>query len=369
MQQGGIRSLFRSVGTAIGRRYRPHRHPAEGSISVITHQNEGQGDEEATRRKDMGRHDSAGGRNFGWGSKMAYAGHNALRTAHGGGHHGTVAAHSGRWGQFVNWAKSQGVKDARDVTQQLLDTYAKELSSKVAAGEMKPSYAQNLVSSANTTLSALREDSAISVRPSVVGARSTVRADAPGGVDRAAVGRAADALRAAGHERAASVIELARDLGLRQKEAALLDARDALDQARRTGKCNITEGTKGGRGREVDRLVPVSNNALATLERAAAVQDAGRNLIPENHSWAQFSAHVKGVALPALRNEGLGTIHDLRAAYACQRYAERTGHQAPVIEGRRTATRDDDRKARQVITEELGHGRIDVVSEYVGGRK
>lgn len=300
---------------------------------------------------------------------MAYAGHNALRTAHGGGHHGTVAAHSERWGQFVNWAKGQGVKDARDVTQQLLDTYTKELSSKVAAGEMKPSYAQNLVSSANTTLSALREDSAISVRPSVVGARSTVRADAPGGIDRAAVGRAADALRAAGHERAASVIELARDLGLRQKEAALLDARGALEQAQRTGKCNITQGTKGGRGHEVDRLVPVSEQAMASLERAAAVQGAGRNLIPDGMSWGQFSNHIKAVALPALRNDGLGTIHDLRSAYACARYKEITGRDAPVVVGCRLADRKSDKDARKIITQELGHGRIDVISEYVGGRK
>jgi hypothetical protein len=300
---------------------------------------------------------------------MAYAGHNALRTAHGGGHHGTVAAHSERWGQFANWAKSQGVKDARDVTQQLLDTYAKELSSKVAAGEMKPSYAQNLVSSANTTLSALREDSAISVRPSVVGIRSTVRSDAPGGIDRAAVGRAADALRAAGHERAALVIELARDLGLREKEAALLDARGAMEQARCTRKCNITQGTKGGRGIEKDRWVSVSDQALATLERAAAIQGAGRNLIPDGMSWDRFSNHVKAVALPALRSEELGTVHDLRAAYACARYEEITGHHAPVVSGQRTVSKEADREARKEISLELGHNRIDVVAEYVGSRK
>lgn len=300
---------------------------------------------------------------------MAYAGHNALRTAHGGGHHGTVAAHSQRWGQFASWAKENGVKDSREIDQALVEKYATELSEKVSSGEIKVAYAQNLLSSVNTTLAALREDSTIAVRPSVVGARSTVRADAPGGIDRAAVGRAADALRAAGHERAAAIVELSRDLGLRQKEAALMDAHGALEQARSTGKVNVTEGTKGGRGHEIDRLVPVSKQAIATLERAAAAQGYGRNLIPENSSWVQFSNQVKAVALPALRNEGLGTIHDLRAAFACARYKEITGRDAPVVVGRRLADRKSDEDAREIITQELGHGRIDVVAEYVGGRK
>lgn len=300
---------------------------------------------------------------------MAYAGHNALRTAHGGGHHGTVAAHSQRWGQFASWAKANGVKDSREIDQALVEKYAAEISQKVASGEIKVAYAQNLLSSVNTTLTALREDSNIYVAPSIVGQRSTVRSAAPGGIDRAAVGRAADALRAAGHERAASVIELARDLGLRQKEAAMLHVQDALRQARETGKIIVTEGTKGGRGHEVDRLVPVSEQAMATLERAAAVQGYGRNLILDKMSWAQFSGHVKSVALPALRNEWLGTIHDLRAAYACVRYKEITGRDAPVVVGRRLADRKSDKDAREIITQELGHGRVDVISEYVGGRK
>lgn len=317
----------------------------------------------------MGRHDSAGGRNFGWGKQMDYAGKNALRSAHGGGHHGTVAAHSQRWGQFASWCKDQGIRDVQKIDQALVDRYANELGGKVASNEMKAAYAQNLISSVNVTLAAMREDSVIKVQPSVVGQRSTVRSNAPGGIDRAAVGRAVDALRTAGHECAASVIELARDLGLRQKEAALLDVRGALEQAQRTGKCNITQGTKGGRGHEVDRLVPVSEQAMATLEGAATVQGAGRNLIPEKQSWAQFSNHIKAVALPALRNEGLGTIHDLRAAFACDRYAQETGYQAPVVAGRRVASKKLDREAREVITQELGHGRVDVVAEYVGSSR
>jgi hypothetical protein len=44
-----------------------------------------------------------------------------------------------------------------------------------------------------------------------------------------------------------------------------------------------------------------------------------------------------------------------------------TGWAAPVAGGE-IADRDADREAREQIAEELGHGRIDVVSEYIGGR-
>ena len=60
------------------------------------------------------------------------------------------------------------------------------------------------------------------------------------------------------------------------------------------------------------------------------------------------------------------TEHD-RAAYACERYETLTGHPAPVLGGVIT-DRDQDREARERISAELGHGRIDVVSEYIGGR-
>ena len=75
--------------------------------------------------------------------------------------------------------------------------------------------------------------------------------------DRAAV----TVLRERDHARVASVVALARDLGLRFREASMLNVREALAQASELVLINITAGTKGGRGREVDRWVPVSEQA------------------------------------------------------------------------------------------------------------
>ena len=59
-------------------------------------------------------------------------------------------------------------------------------------------------------------------------------------------------------------------------------------------------------------------------------------------------------------------FHELRAAYACERYQQLTGAAAPVVAGGRQVSKEEDTAARWVLTQELGHGRIDVVSSYIG---
>lgn len=52
----------------------------------------------------IGRRD---GRNFGYGRQLSYAGPQALRDLFGGGHYGTIKAHSDRWQAFVRWCRSE----------------------------------------------------------------------------------------------------------------------------------------------------------------------------------------------------------------------------------------------------------------------
>ncbi len=165
------------------------------------------------------------------------------------------------------------------------------------------------------------------------------------------------------------MVEIARSLGLRLREASMLDARAALGQAMNRGTVNITAGTKGGRGHRVDRWVPVSKSSLGCLVRAAKVQEGNRNLIPADLNWRQWNTRVHHVWAGVRDDYGLTKIHDLRAAFACERYRQLTGSAAPVVAGRQTANRTIDRQARQAIAQELGHGRIDVVSAYIGGAR
>jgi hypothetical protein len=311
-----------------------------------------------------------GGRNFGFGKRMEWAGKNALADRYGDGHYATRAAHVERWGRFVAYAKTTGIKDAREVTPELISSYGRTLADEVRSGDMAVAYAQNLLSSINVVLESLRDDRQMRVSPaSLVGQRMNVRSTAPAGMDRNLVALAAQALRDRRDERVAAVAELARDLGLRFREASLLDARASLSQARALGKINITEGTKGGRGREVDRWIPVSNRALHSLEQAVAVQGEGRNLISPEMNYHQWRDHAYAAWVPVSGSYRLAGFHDLRAAYACDRYKQFTGYVAPVISGRRIPEKEADHAARQIISHELGHSRIDVVAAYIGSAR
>lgn len=71
-----------------------------------------------------------------------------------------------------------------------------------------------------------------------------------------------------------------------------------------------------------------------------------------------------------LHEQVLKGFYEQRAAYACERYGQLTGLPAPVNGGRgHREDRELDQRARQQISHELGHNRIDVVSAYIGGRR
>ncbi|MEO1016311.1 MAG: integrase domain-containing protein [Pseudomonadota bacterium] len=311
-----------------------------------------------------------GQRNFGYGKQMEWAGKQALRDRYGNGHYGTVTGHAERWRRFVTWCRDErGIHDARSVDTDIIQDYGESLRDEVHAG-MSPAYAQNLLSSVNVVMQAMRHDRQIRVAPvKFVGQRSRVRSDAPAGLDQRVVRQCSDQLRQNGHERVAATVEVARALGLRFKEASMLDARIALGQVKKHGRVNITAGTKGGRGHRVDRWVPVSGRAVGCLIRAAMAQGCGRNLIPSNLTWKQWYSHAHHVWAAVRDDYGLKKIHDLRAAYACERYRQLTGSAAPVIAGRQIADRSIDRVARQTIAQELGHARIGVVDSYIGGTR
>lgn len=102
-----------------------------------------------------------GGRNFGYGRQLSYAGPQALKDMFGGGHYGTVKAHCDRWQAFVKWCRSEqgpGINDARQIDRKVLADYAAYLRDLVRRGDLAVSTAQNRLSSVNRTMAALRGD-------------------------------------------------------------------------------------------------------------------------------------------------------------------------------------------------------------------
>ena len=309
-------------------------------------------------------------RNFGLGQRdMAKAGQVALQNSarEGAVSFSTAATNGDRWQSFAEWAKENDVKKMENVTPDLVREYGRELADQVKAGELSAATAQNYVSAVNSVMALATQGGWKSVSPTKdcgIEQRSAVREDAPGALDRAAYSRAVETVRDEVGERAGAVVELARELGLRSKEASLLDARAALAEASERGTVTVTEGSKGGREREVPITSP---GQVQALERAAEAQGDARAVMPPEQDWKSWREGELREAREVVQEHTGGGLHDLRAAYACERYEALTGHAAPCAGGQ-IEDRERDQAARLAVAEELGHGRAEVTSEYVGGR-
>ncbi|MCU0210067.1 MULTISPECIES: integrase domain-containing protein [Pseudomonas] len=322
----------------------------------------------------VGRRD---GRNFGYGRQLSYAGPQALRDLFDDGHYGTVKAHSDRWQVFVRWCRSEdgpGFNDARQIDRQTLLEYAEHLRQQVEQGAIGIATAQNRLSSVNRTLAALRGDQYVKVvSPSkTLGMRRTsVRRSVPQGQDREQVKRIVDELFEHQQPRAAAIAQLARATGMRLREAILADLPRLQREAEQLGRINIQDGTKGGRGgATAPRWIMVDDHVCEALRNAEQVLPHGsRNLLAPNESYLDFQRGIVRPAREVLHTHNLKGFHELRAAYACERYEQITQHLAPINGGRcYQLDRRLDQEARAKISYELGHGRIDVVSAYIGGR-
>jgi len=322
----------------------------------------------------VGRRD---GRNFGYGRQLSYAGPQALKDLFGGEHYGTVKAHSDRWQAFVRWCRSEdgpGFNDARQIDRQTLLAYAGYLRQQVEQGAIGIATAQNRLSSVNRTMVALRGDQYMKV-PSPSKAlgtqRTSVRRSVPQGQDREHVKRIVNALCDHQMPRPAAIVQLARATGMRLRETILADLPRLKREAEQFGKINIQDGTKGGRsGASAPRWITVDDLIRDALRFAEQVSlDGSCNLLAPDESYLDFLQGIVRSARDILHQHNLKGFHELRAAYACERYEQITHHPAPINGGNcYQLDRHLDQEARVQISYELGHGRIDVVSAYIGGQ-
>jgi hypothetical protein len=313
-------------------------------------------------------------RNFGFGKQMDWAGHQALKELYGRGHFGTVASHAQRWRQFCHWARSiHGINDACAIDQSLLESYAADLAERVEDETLVVSYAQNLIVSANITLEAMRQDKTIRIESpaSYVGKRQTVRTKIPDGMDWADIDRLIVHLRQKNLHRAAVIVVLCRCFGIRLREAILANLADWQRQARERGQIDIREGTKGGRGKEVARWVPVSERGRLALREAVQVRNqlGGQNLLKPDENFDDLvnDGEVHR-ARKVLHEFGIKGYHELRAAWACERYEEISEVTAPVLQEGKSLCQLNDEQFRLTLARELGHDRVDVVAAYIGAR-
>ncbi|NRR30465.1 integrase domain-containing protein [Oxalobacteraceae bacterium] len=121
--------------------------------------------------------------------------------------------------------------------------------------------------------------------------------------------------------------------------------------------------TKGGKYREIAICTPEQRTVLNDAKRLAA----GGSLIPPNLSYRdqlqRFRAHCD--------KAGIHGVHGLRHNYAQDRYRQLTGWHSPARGGPRSSQlgqeqRQSDLSARLLLSEEMGHGREQITSVYLG---
>lgn len=271
-----------------------------------------------------------------------------------------------RWNQFVKFMDRNDIQDMAEVSRSIVIKYGIELSDRIASEEISISYAQNLVSAVNTVMAMAKLGDWDSVSPTKdcgIPERSHIRTSPPSGLCRKAFYAALETLKDSQNAEGIAVAMLAREIGLRTKEAALLDSNKALMEAKTNSYISITRGTKGGRKRKV----PItSESQIQALVFSQQIQGKKNCLIPTGTTWAKFRSEQVRKTRESLQEYGINRLHDLRSAYACERYEQLSGQPAPVLGGKNESSLGY--MARIKIAAELGHGRIDVTNSYLGGR-
>jgi integrase len=162
-------------------------------------------------------------------------------------------------------------------------------------------------------------------------------------------------------------LELMDSFGLRLKESILIRpviawCGDAL---------KIVDGTKGGR----PRVVPVRTQqqrdvltraiALASSSFVGSMVPPGKNL-KQTLQRAYYIFRKAGITKAKLNI----TPHGLRHGYANDRFEEVSG-MLPTVRGGHGENYDrpKDLAARMVVSEELGHSRVNITAAYTGARK
>lgn len=121
--------------------------------------------------------------------------------------------------------------------------------------------------------------------------------------------------------------------------------------------------TKGGK----TRTIPVvDGEQRAVLEQAHRLAGRGSMIPSAKNFHQQLKLYEKQT-----QRAGLTRMHGLRHAYAQRRYETLAGWPPPAaggpVAGELTpAQREIDREARQTISRELGHERLQIVSVYCG---
>ncbi len=308
-------------------------------------------------------------RNFGLGHQPGYAVKVALAQGYGGNdyHHNTRFTHHSRFEHCLDWLSEldSPIRDLRKITLAHAVAYSEALANSVASGEMEVSYAQNLISTVNVAMRAVRRDQAIWLSPAdAVGKRSYIRTILPMATWDKVI-EAVQLAEAKGNYRGAALVLLWRAFGMRFREAALADLHRMKAEADIYNAVWILEGTKGGFKSE-DRRIPVESVQWQALDYALHnISSSGTCLIDTNNSLIEFLNRHANPMRPILKHVGIQCPKDLRAENFIEVYERTSGQLAPLKQVG-AYDREADSVGREAVGHQGGHKRPTISSSYVG---
>ena len=156
-------------------------------------------------------------------------------------------------------------------------------------------------------------------------------------------------------------LELQKHFGLRKEECLKI-----IPSKADKGKRIWLKGswTKGGR----ERYVPIlTDEQRYWLDEAKKVAGFNKSLIPQDKSYKQQQFLYDSVVY----KHGWSNLHGLRHAYAQRRYTEISGLLSPIKGELKRKDMNETQKqldltAREIVSEELGHSRPEILASYCG---
>lgn len=157
-------------------------------------------------------------------------------------------------------------------------------------------------------------------------------------------------------------LQLQKVFGLRRKESIKIRINQAVfgNELRLKGSW-----CKNGRPRNISIMYPEQWQVINLCK--VRVGNTNRALIPREKSYYQQLKKYEN----ELKKAGIHKGHGLRHAYAQRRYRDITSWDCPAKGGPKSKELNEnqrgiDKYAREQISEELGHERIDIVATYCG---
>ena len=156
-------------------------------------------------------------------------------------------------------------------------------------------------------------------------------------------------------------LRLQEEFGLRREEAAKF----ILSKAQYKNHIKLKSSwTKGGR----ERIISIINENQRKLLNEIQEFAPNQSLIPSHMNYGQYISHHKHI----LAGAKIPGSHGLRHQYAQQRYIKlANGILPPRMGGKaQSELNDEERKidiqARLIVSQELGHSRLDIARQYLG---